>query len=256
MSEPTQEKLDTEATTLFQALRNGSPSRRGFLFGAGGLALAGVAAACSSDKKSSTASDTGSTTGASGSSSGTDTSSSSGSSSTGAAPTTAAATSPQDQVKIATFAASLELLAAKTYTAALDAATAGKLGTVPPAVATFVTTAQAQHQAAADALNKLVTSNGGTAATEGPADVTKSVNDEFAKVTDVTGAAKLALMLEEVASATYQKYIPMLNIKEATLGAGQNQILAMQHQAILNFVLGNYPVPDTFGKTDKAAKPA
>ncbi len=253
MSEPTQDQLDAEATTLFQALRNSSPSRRGFLFGAGGLAVAGVAAACSSSSKSGTSSDTGSSSSAASSSG-----SSSGASSdtSGSSSTTAAPTSPQDQVKIATFAASLELLAAKTYGTALDAANAGKLGTVPPAVATFVQTAQAQHQAAADALNMLVTSNGGTAATAGPADVTKSVNDAFAKVTDVTGAAKLALMLEGVASATYQKYIPMLNIKEAVLGAGQNQILAMQHQAILNFVLGNYPVPDTFGKTDNAAKPA
>ena len=30
----------------------------------------------------------------------------------------------------------------------------------------------------------------------------------------------------------------------------------MQHAAILNFVLGEYPVPDTFAKTDKAASPS
>jgi hypothetical protein len=34
--------------------------------------------------------------------------------------------------------------------------------------------------------------------------------------------------------------------------AGSIQIIDFQHAAILNFVLGNYPVPDTFGKTDQA----
>ena len=53
---------------------------------------------------------------------------------------------------IATFGAGLELLAAQTYTAALEAAGSGALGDVPPAVAEFATTAQAHHQAASDAL--------------------------------------------------------------------------------------------------------
>lgn len=246
MSEPTNNQLDSEATSLLETLRNGKPTRRGFLFGAGGLAAAGVVAACSSSSKTGTSSNSGgATTAAKGSSS----------SDSGGSGTTMAATPAADQVKIAMFAASLEILAAKTYGAALAAAQANKLGTVPPAVATFVQTAQTQHQTAADALNKLVTSNGGQAATAGPPSLTQTVNGEFAKVTDVTGAAKLALTLEQVASATYQKYLPKLNIKEAVLGAGQNQILAMQHQAILNFVLGNYPVPDTFGQTDKAVSP-
>jgi hypothetical protein len=30
----------------------------------------------------------------------------------------------------------------------------------------------------------------------------------------------------------------------------------MQHAAILNFVLGNYPVPDSFAKTDGARTPS
>ena len=42
---------------------------------------------------------------------------------------------------VAAVAASLENLAVYAYKAGLSAATAGKLGTVPPAVATFVTTA-------------------------------------------------------------------------------------------------------------------
>ena len=52
------------------------------------------------------------------------------------------------------LAASLEVLAVNTYGAALDAATSGALGDVPPAVAEFVTTAQAHHQAHLDALER------------------------------------------------------------------------------------------------------
>ena len=57
----------------------------------------------------------------------------------------------------AAFAASLEVLAVGTYQSALDAANAGKLGSVPPAVVTFVQTAKDQHQAHLDALNRLLT---------------------------------------------------------------------------------------------------
>ena len=46
---------------------------------------------------------------------------------------------------VAAVAASLENLAVFAYTAGLSAATAGKLGTVPPAVATFATTVKGQH---------------------------------------------------------------------------------------------------------------
>ena len=51
------------------------------------------------------------------------------------------------------MAASLENLAVFAYTAGLSAATAGKLGSVPPAVATFATTVKGQHQQHADAWN-------------------------------------------------------------------------------------------------------
>jgi hypothetical protein len=38
--------------------------------------------------------------------------------------------------------------------------------------------------------------------------------------------------------------------------AGSINIIDMQHVAVLNFVLGEYPVPDTFAQTDKAATPS
>ena len=49
---------------------------------------------------------------------------------------------------MAAVAASLENLAVFAYTSGLSAATAGKLGTVPPAVATFATTVKGAAPAA------------------------------------------------------------------------------------------------------------
>jgi hypothetical protein len=210
-------------------------SRRGFLGGAGALGAALVLAACgdSGGKAAST------TTKAA---------------AAGATTTTAAAGGAAGDAKIAALAAGLEVLAVATYKGALDAATAGKLGAVPPAVATYATTAMAQHKAQLDAWNAVITKGGGKAVDQPNATLKPTVDAAFAKVTDVTGVAQLALMLEEIAAATYLSAIPVLVDKDAIKLAGSIQIIDMQHAAILHFVLGEYPVPDVFAKTDKAAK--
>lgn len=157
---------------------------------------------------------------------------------------------------VATFAAGLEVLAVGTYKAALDAATANKLGPVPPAVAEYVKTAMAHHQEHLDAWNKVLKGAGGTEVTTPDAKLKPVVDAEFAKVKDVAGAAKLALTLEDIAAQTYLKAIPSLQSKDAIKLAGSIQAVDQQHVAILNFALGTYPVPETFQKTDKAATPA
>ena len=154
------------------------PNRRGFLalvgVGAAGVALA----ACSSDNTTST-SDTTAASGGAGSS-------------TTTAPMSPGSSAPSGgggDLEVAALAAGLEVLAVNTYGAALEAATAGSLGTVPPAVAEYVTTAQAHHQAALDAWNAVLTGAGQPAVTEPPAELEATVNAEFAKVTDDGGAA-------------------------------------------------------------------
>ena len=144
------------------------------------------------------------------------------------------------------------MLAVGTYKAALDAATAGKLGAVPPAVATFVTTAMGHHQMHLDAWNKVLKAAGAPEVTAPNAKLKPVVDEAFGKVTDVVGAARLALLLEQIAAATYQSAIPVISNKDAVKLAGSIQIIDFQHAAVLNFVLGNYPVPDTFGKLDQA----
>jgi len=152
---------------------------------------------------------------------------------------------------IAASAASLENVAVGTYQAALDAATAGKLGTIPPAVATFATTAKGQHADHAAAWNSILTNAGKKPVTGVDLTVKNGVVDPaFGQVTDVAGLAKLALVLENVAAATYLNHIGTIENNNALKIAASIQPVEMQHAAILNFVLGQYPVPDAFAKTD------
>ncbi len=93
---------------------------------------------------------------------------------------------------VAAVAASLENLAVFAYSAGLSAATAGKLGAVPPAVAAFATTVKGQHQQHADAWNGVLKSHGKAAVTVTNPKLTPTVQADFAKVTDITGLAQLA----------------------------------------------------------------
>lgn len=155
---------------------------------------------------------------------------------------------------VAALAAGLEVLAVSTYKAALDAATAGKLGAVPPAGATFVQTAMAHHQQHLAAWNKVLKSAGQPEVTQPNATLKPTVDAELAKAKTFGDAAKLALTLEETAAATYLSAIPQLKDKSAIAQAASIQAIDAKHAAILLFVLGMYPVPDTFAKETKAVK--
>ena len=227
----TTETNDTISSPV-NAIAGMSLSRRRFLVGAGAVGVAAVAAACGGDDdavETGTGSDNETTTSAAESKSG------------------------SGDVEVAKVAAGLEVLAVNTYKAALDAATAGKLGEVPPAVGEYVKTAMGHHQEHLDAWNKVITGADGEEVTEPNAKLKPTVDAEFAKVKDVAGAAKLALMLEDIAAQTYLKVLPTLKSKDAIKLAGSIQAVDQQHQAILLFALGMYPVPETFQKTDKAA---
>jgi len=229
---------DETNTSIFDNAKQIAVSRRRFLGASAGLvAAAGVLAACGSDDD--------------------DASSSTGSGDDGSSTSTTGAESgggdASGDLAIAKVAAGLEVLAVGTYTAALDAAGSGALGEVPPAVGEFVTTAMGNHQAHLDAWNKVLADAGEAEVTEPNADLKPVVDAEFAKVTDVAGAAMLALMLEEIAAQTYLKVLPTLSSPEAIQLAGSIQVVDQQHQSVLLFALGQYPVPEVFQQTDKAA---
>ena len=80
------------------------------------------------------------------------------------------------------------------------------------------------------------------------------VTPGLANVHNAVDLAKLASKLEDVATATYLNGIQnALQNPSAIKVATSIQPVEMQHSAILHFVLGDYPVPDTFAKTDGAA---
>jgi hypothetical protein len=156
---------------------------------------------------------------------------------------------------VVALAASLENLAVGTYQAAIDAVTQGKLTGVPDAVVTFAQTAQSQHKDHAAAWNAVLTGAGKQAVSGVDLTVKKSVDTAFAKVTDVPGLAMLALDLENVAAATYVAAIGVVKNPAGIKTAATIQPVEMQHAAILNFLLGQYPVPDAFAKST-GARPA
>jgi hypothetical protein len=195
-------------------------SRRGFLIGAGALAGGAVLAACSSGSSSPTT--------------------------TAAGSGLASAGKLTGDLAVAALAASLENLAVAAYGDVLTAATAGKLGTVPPAVATFATTVKSQHTQHAQAWNSAIVAAGHRAISAPDPVLTPVITADFAKVTNVTGAAMLALKLEEVAAATYQSAVSAVSATSSIKVAASIHPVEMQHAAILNFVLGRYPVPNAF----------
>lgn len=213
-----------------EVTRPAALNRRRLLIGGGVAAMTAALAACGSD-------DSGSGSGAT----------------TTAATSSGGADGMSGDLAVAQLAAGLEVLAVATYTAAADAAGSGKLGSVPPAVGEYVTTALAHHEAHLAAWNKIITDAGETAVTEPNATLKPTVDAEFAKVTDVAGVANLALTLEQIAAQTYLKAMPTLENEDAIMLAGQIQIIDQQHQSILLFALGMYPVPEVFQSTDKAA---
>ena len=155
-----------------ERLSSFTPSRRGFLAGTGMALGAAVLAACGSSSGSKSSKKPSTTT----------------------KPAASGSGQLTGDLAIAALATSLENLAVATYQAGIDAATMGKLGTVPPAVVTFATTAQKQHQDHADAWNGVLT-GAGKAKVTGVDETVKTgvIDPAFAKVTDVPGLAKLAL---------------------------------------------------------------
>lgn len=148
--------------------------------------------------------------------------------------------------------ASLENLAVFAYGAALDAAPKGKFGkSVPAAVAEFATHAKQQHQDHADAFNAALTGAGGTAYTTPNPALAGPVTTMFGDVDSVPKLAMLALTLENTAAATYIKQMGTLTTPAALSAVATIGPVERQHAAILSFVLGDYPIPDTFVKLGK-----
>lgn len=175
-----------------------------------------------------------------------------GSSVGGATPTASAS----GDLKVAQLAASLEVLAVNTYKTALTAAGKGSFGTVPPAFATFATTAMKQHQDHENGWNSALTQNGLPPQTAPDPKYDAVVQSALPGLKSIADVAKLALTLETVAVETYTAGASLVTAQANRAVALTIAPVEAQHVAILNFVLGTYPVPASFIMTDKAASPA
>jgi hypothetical protein len=229
--------LDEFSANLADLTRGRSTARRSFLIGVGGVAVIGGVAACSSSsKKTTTASTPPAATG-------------SGSASAGASKYTG-------DLKVVALAAALENLAVAAYSGALTMAGAGKLGTVPPAVATFVTTAMAQHKDHAQAWNGVLSKANLPTITGTPLTITASEVAMLQASKSVVDVAKVALALEDAAAATYTFATENVTDAGGIMTAATIQPVETMHAAILNFVLGQYPVPVSFIGTSNAVQPS
>jgi Ferritin-like domain len=159
-------------------------------------------------------------------------------------------------LQVVAMAASLENSGVATYQAGIKAATAGKLGTVPPAVVTFAETAMAQHEDHQKAWNAVLTAAGKQPVTAVDPVIQPTINTAFAKVTNVTGLAELALMVENIAGETYQNGLSVIKSAAGIKTAASIQPVEFQHAAILSFVLGKYPVPNAFTGVSLARPPS
>ncbi|KOV33953.1 hypothetical protein ADK60_12080 [Streptomyces sp. XY431] len=215
------------------------PGRRRFLLGAGGAAAALTLAACSSSGSG------GSPAPAPGSPSG----------SAPGSPSGSASGQYTGDLKVVALATALENQAVGAYQAALDAAKAGKLGTVPPAVASFITTAMGQHADHAKVWNSVLTGAGKPAITDVPLSNQPATLQALGAATDVATVAKLALSLEDQAAQTYLFATYNVTGPGGIATAASIAPVEAMHAAILNYVLGQYPVPDDFLPVDKAAGP-
>jgi hypothetical protein len=203
-----------------------SASRRGFL--AGGVALFGTAALAACGK------------------------SSSGTPASSGAPSSASPSANADLAALATNA-SIENLAVFAYGAALADAPKGKFGKkFPAAVAEFAQHAKAQHTDHANAFNAALKNAGGTPFTKPDPALAAAVTQMYGAVHDLGGLAMLALTLENTAAATYTQQLAELSSPDAVAAVATIAPVERQHAAVLRYVLGEYPVPDTFvqlGKT-------
>lgn len=221
-------RMEPPDSTVVEPMTTAGLTRRRFLAGAGAVAGFAMLAACGDDEDDD------------------DLGTGRGTSPTTEEPATG------DDTRVAALAAGLEVLVVDTYRSALEAASAGRLGDVPPAGAEYMKTALAHHEAHRDSWNALLSTSGQPEVTTPDQRLAPGVTSELSRVSDFAGAARLALRLEEVAAATYLDAVPRLSSRDAVRQAASIQAIDAKHVAILLFVLGQYPVPDTFARTDRA----
>lgn len=209
-----------EVTDRIAAATRAVANRRTFLLGGAAVVGGAALAACG------------------GSSSGGSTPTKGGSSTGGTSPYTG-------DLKVVALAAALENLAVAGYGLVLKSAGKGTYGKVPPAIAQFASTVQKQHHDHAKAWNGVLKGAGLPQVKDAPLTIAVGAVQALTDAKSITAVANVALGLENTAAQTY--VFATANVMDPggiATAASIGPVEAM-HAAILSFVLGKYPVPDT-----------
>ncbi|MCK9878916.1 ferritin-like domain-containing protein [Frankia sp. Ag45/Mut15] len=208
-------------------------NRRGVLLGGLTAVGAGVLAACGS-------------------------SSSGGGSNTGGMGSSAAATTGgryTGDLKVVALAAALENLAVAAYSAVLTKAGAGTYGTVPPAIGEFVTVVRSQHTDHGKAWNGVLASAKLPEITGAPLTIAAGEVAKLNQAKTLPEVARIALDLETGAAQTYLSALTNVTNTTGISTAATIAPVEAMHAAVLRYILGDYPVPDSFLGTTAAIAP-
>lgn len=154
---------------------------------------------------------------------------------------------------VVALVASLENLVVRTYTEALDAVAAGDIEDVAPAVTTFAERALAHHSEHAAGWNRLLVEAGQQPVQGVNRTVRAALADPgLAAVRKGPGLTTFVLGLEGILAATYLDGLVRLQDRGAVALAASIRPVELQHAAVLNLFLGQYPVPDAFTSVEGA----
>jgi hypothetical protein len=160
-------------------------------------------------------------------------------------------------LEVAATAAGLERLAVETYTTLTRLAVDGRLGAVvPPAVTGFTSAATGHHQEHLDTWNRLLTAGRRPAVDAADARLKPQVEGAVTRLVDIPGLVTLALRLEDYAAQTYLRAIPTLTSPDSIRTAAQIAVVDEQHQVILRYLLGLYPVGSGLSRDTIEVAPA
>jgi hypothetical protein len=159
-------------------------------------------------------------------------------------------------LKVVALAAALENLAVAGYGLVLTSAGNGKYGKVPPAIAQFIQTVQMQHMDHAAAWNSVLTANNLPEVTTAPLTITAPSVKALKGAKTVTTVAAIALGIENAAAETYVSATANVKDTKGIAVAASIAPVEAMHAAILSFVLGKYPVPNTDIGITKAVPPS
>ncbi|MEV7084490.1 ferritin-like domain-containing protein [Streptomyces sp. NPDC093085] len=160
------------------------------------------------------------------------------------------------ELRALALAAALENQAAGVYRAALTAARAGRLGTVPAETQAFLTTAAAHHTAHAEEWNAALRRAGKPPVTGVPLTDHAEVTAALERARSASETAALALRLEERAARTHLLAACGARGAPGIATAAAIAPAEAAHAATLRLLLGQDPVPDAFLRVEGAARAA